>query len=212
MYTDHVLSVQSRLCDQTQVDSTQLMDDSGYRGTVGGCVATTLGSVLHELGHTFDLGHTEAGIMARGFDDLDSLLTVMSERGGTRHLTSGRGQLTPCGQASRGPSPVPSSASILRSNSLSSSGGQSPRFTSIRRSDSVSKYLEEYSEKRMERRVETESQGDGGCHWTRSCALLLAHQPWIRDHPALSCAGEIQMSRHQVSLSVMSTESDFNSL
>ena len=28
------------------------------------------------------------------------------------------------------------------------------RFTSIRRSDSVSKYLEEYSEKRMERRLE----------------------------------------------------------
>ena len=68
------------------MDSTQLMDDSGYRGTVGGCVATSLGSVLHELGHTFDLGHTEAGIMARGFDDLDSLLTLMSERGGSRHL------------------------------------------------------------------------------------------------------------------------------
>ena len=199
-------SVQSRLCDQTPVDSTKLMDDSGYRGTVGGCVATTLGSVLHELGHTLDLGHTEAGIMARGFDDLDSLLTVMSERGGTRHLTQGRGQLTPCGQASRGPSPVPSSASILRSNSLSSSGGQSPRFTSIRRSDSVSRYLEEYSEKRMERRVETESQGDGGCHWSRSCALLLAHQPWIRDTQGPLCPGEIEVSRHQVSVTFPETE------
>ena len=197
---DVIRSVQSRLCDQTPVDSTKLMDDSGYRGTVGGCVATTLGSVLHELGHTFDLGHTESGIMARGFDDLDSLLTVMSEKGGTRHLTSGRGQLTPCGQASRGPSPVPSSASILRSNSLSGGGGQSPRFTSIRRSDSVSKYLEEYSEKRMERMVEIESQGDEGCHWTRSCALILAHQPWIRDTPVSLCPGEIQMSRHQVRL------------
>lgn len=47
------------------------MDDSNYRGTHGGCLATTLGSVLHELGHTFDLGHTREGIMGRGFDYVD---------------------------------------------------------------------------------------------------------------------------------------------
>lgn len=47
------------------------MDDSNYRGTHGGCLATTLGSVLHELGHTFDLGHTREGIMGRGFDNVD---------------------------------------------------------------------------------------------------------------------------------------------
>lgn len=47
------------------------MDDSNYRGTHGGCLATTLGSVLHELGHTFDLGHTRDGIMGRGFDYID---------------------------------------------------------------------------------------------------------------------------------------------
>lgn len=46
------------------------MDDSAYRGTVGGSFATTLGSVLS--GWTlFDLGHTDEGIMARGFDDMD---------------------------------------------------------------------------------------------------------------------------------------------
>ena len=46
------------------------MDDSCYKGTLGACFSTTLGSVLHELCHTFDLGHTEVGIMGRGFDDI----------------------------------------------------------------------------------------------------------------------------------------------
>ena len=79
-----ISSVQSRLADPSPVDPTLTMDDSGYRGTVGGCVATSLGSVLHELGHTWDLGHTDQGIMARGFDDLDCLLTLLSERAASR--------------------------------------------------------------------------------------------------------------------------------
>ncbi|XP_076645492.1 uncharacterized protein LOC143354963 isoform X2 [Halictus rubicundus] len=63
--------VLARFLDATVVDTEQLMDDSNYRGTHGGCFATTLGSVLHELGHTFDLGHTREGIMGRGFDYVD---------------------------------------------------------------------------------------------------------------------------------------------
>ena len=46
------------------------------RGTYGGCFATTLGAMVHELGHTLDLGHTENGIMARGFDDMDRFFTI----------------------------------------------------------------------------------------------------------------------------------------
>ncbi|XP_046421779.1 putative zinc metalloproteinase YIL108W isoform X2 [Neodiprion fabricii] len=60
-----------RFLDETIVDTEQFMDDSNYRGTHAGCLATTLGSVLHELGHTFDLGHTREGIMGRGFDYVD---------------------------------------------------------------------------------------------------------------------------------------------
>ncbi|XP_015118408.1 putative zinc metalloproteinase YIL108W [Diachasma alloeum] len=63
--------VLKKFLDTTIVDTDQLMDDSNYRGTHGGCLATTLGSVLHELGHTFDLGHTREGIMGRGFDYVD---------------------------------------------------------------------------------------------------------------------------------------------
>lgn len=39
-----------RFLDSTLIDTEELMDDSNYRGTYGGCLATTLGSVLHELG------------------------------------------------------------------------------------------------------------------------------------------------------------------
>jgi hypothetical protein len=46
------------------------------RGTYGGCFATTLGAVCHELGHTFDLGHTQDGIMGRGFDNVNLVFTV----------------------------------------------------------------------------------------------------------------------------------------
>ena len=114
-------SVQARLVDPSPVDPGLSMDDSGYRGTVGGCVATSLGSVLHELGHTWDLGHTDQGIMARGFDDLDSLLTLISERGGSRTSQSLTGRLTPCGNTSRGGSPT---SPTLAGHTVSS---QSPR-------------------------------------------------------------------------------------
>lgn len=41
-----------------------------FRGTYGGCFSTSLGSLCHEIGHCFDLGHTETGIMGRGFDNM----------------------------------------------------------------------------------------------------------------------------------------------
>ncbi|KAK0179217.1 hypothetical protein PV327_008030 [Microctonus hyperodae] len=67
-----------KFLDTTMIDTDQLMDDSNYRGTHGGCLATTLGSVLHELGHTFDLGHTRDGIMGRGFNYIDRVFVINS--------------------------------------------------------------------------------------------------------------------------------------
>lgn len=49
-----------------------------FRGTYGTCFTTTLGSVLHELCHTFDLGHTHEGIMDRGFDNLHNFFMVVN--------------------------------------------------------------------------------------------------------------------------------------
>lgn len=47
-----------------------------HRGTLSGCYATTLGAALHEIGHIFDLVHTDFGVMARGFEELDLFFTV----------------------------------------------------------------------------------------------------------------------------------------
>ncbi|XP_075220678.1 uncharacterized protein LOC142324013 isoform X2 [Lycorma delicatula] len=72
LYTwpEHVEDVIKCFLDTTPVDTRYLMDDSCFRGNYGGCFSTTLGSVCHELGHTFDLGHSKDGIMGRGFDNI----------------------------------------------------------------------------------------------------------------------------------------------
>ncbi|KAK9513074.1 hypothetical protein O3M35_001346 [Rhynocoris fuscipes] len=61
--------------NDTKVDP-QLLDNSFYRGTYGGCFSTTLGSVCHEVGHMFNLGHAETGIMSRGFDYTNLVFTT----------------------------------------------------------------------------------------------------------------------------------------
>lgn len=56
-----------------KVEMSKFADDSNYRRTFGGCFATNLGSLCHELGHVMDLGHTEDGIMGRSFDAVDKM-------------------------------------------------------------------------------------------------------------------------------------------
>ncbi|XP_022181698.1 putative zinc metalloproteinase C607.06c isoform X1 [Myzus persicae] len=62
--------------NMAKVDTGTLLDDSCFRGNFGGCFSTTLGSVWHELGHTFDLGHSKYGIMGRGFDNVHLIFTL----------------------------------------------------------------------------------------------------------------------------------------
>ncbi len=45
-----------------------------FSGTYWANYTTALGTMLHELGHCFDLDHTREGIMRRGGDDLNLLL------------------------------------------------------------------------------------------------------------------------------------------
>lgn len=69
-------SIQMCFRDETAVDTNQLMDDSNGRRTFGGCYATALGSMCHEIGHIFDLGHTENGIMGCDIDYVQRMFII----------------------------------------------------------------------------------------------------------------------------------------
>lgn len=60
--------VQTAFRNRKSVDVSQTLDDSNYRRTYGGCFATSLGSLIHEMGHIFDLAHTETGLMGSDID------------------------------------------------------------------------------------------------------------------------------------------------
>lgn len=60
--------VQEAFLNKSIVDTRFLLDDSNYRKTYGGNFATSLGSLIHEIGHLFHLGHTKTGFMGNDFD------------------------------------------------------------------------------------------------------------------------------------------------
>ncbi|EDO47397.1 predicted protein [Nematostella vectensis] len=64
--------------DTRMIDKRTLFDDSSRRGTYWANYATCLGAAMHELGHCFDLAHTPAGIMGRGFDDINLVFTLQT--------------------------------------------------------------------------------------------------------------------------------------
>lgn len=69
-------SVEMCFRDDKLVDSKQLMDDSNGRHSFGGCFATALGSICHEIGHIFDLGHTIDGIMGCDIDYVNRMFVI----------------------------------------------------------------------------------------------------------------------------------------
>ncbi|KAL9873723.1 uncharacterized protein ACN427_010046 [Glossina fuscipes fuscipes] len=69
--------------NQQPVNLCKEPDESNYRKTWAGVYASTLGALCHELGHIFDLGHTQNGIMGTGFDFINRVFTLNTA---TEHL------------------------------------------------------------------------------------------------------------------------------
>ncbi|RLN80570.1 hypothetical protein BBJ28_00000179 [Nothophytophthora sp. Chile5] len=72
----HLGEVSFCCLNNRRIDQSVLLDDSCFRGTFWANFATGIGAMLHEIGHTFGLGHSTSGVMARGFDDMNRLLCV----------------------------------------------------------------------------------------------------------------------------------------
>ncbi|KAM7535509.1 hypothetical protein Aperf_G00000101934 [Anoplocephala perfoliata] len=76
LYTwpERIEDLESCLTNTKEVDRRRFLDDSAYRFTYWANYSTALGTMLHELGHCFDLDHAPSGIMRRGGDDLNLIL------------------------------------------------------------------------------------------------------------------------------------------
>jgi hypothetical protein len=57
----------------------EVHDDSAHRGVRWALASTTIGAMLHEMGHTFGLPHTSdpRSIMTRGFDRFNRMFTLV---------------------------------------------------------------------------------------------------------------------------------------
>lgn len=186
-----------KFMDTTPVNTKRFMDDSGYRGTFGGCFSTTLGSVFHELGHTFDLGHTKDGIMGRGFDNIDRVFTLgekispllrdnMNNTSGkpvqhstvslqrninvTMNVAEPLRVLGPRSKTTLGNFASMSKSDIVRRN---------PNVTPITRPSSVySSITNNFSDSK---RNISRTNGNDSIYWTRNCAVLLSYHRWFNN-------------------------------
>ncbi|XP_045490963.1 putative zinc metalloproteinase YIL108W [Colias croceus] len=192
-----IADIVPKLLDPTPVNTRRFMDDSGYRGTWGGCFATTLGSVLHELGHTFDLGHTKDGIMGRGFDNLDRVFLVGDKRSAltkdnmnnfngkpvqhstvslqrninvTMNVAEPLRILGPRSKTTLGNFVSMSKSDIVR---------RSPNVTPITRPSSV--YSTITNRMSESKRNANRSNGNDSIYWTRNCAVLLSYHRWFNN-------------------------------
>ncbi|XP_028040951.1 putative zinc metalloproteinase YIL108W isoform X1 [Bombyx mandarina] len=183
--------------NSTPVNPKRFMDDSGYRGTLGGCFATTLGSVFHELGHTFDLGHTKDGIMGRGFDNLDRVFIVGEKRSSllkdsmnnfngkpvqhstvslqrninvTMNVAEPLRVLGPRSKTTLGNFASMSKSDIVR---------RSPNITPITRPSSV--YSSITNKLTESKKNINRNHSNDSIYWTRNCAVFLSYHRWFNN-------------------------------
>ncbi|MBN2271096.1 MAG: hypothetical protein JXN61_10805 [Sedimentisphaerales bacterium] len=74
-----IAEAQTAFTDTTTIDTARFFSDSVGRHTFWAAASTTIGAALHELGHTFDLPHSQSpqDIMTRGFDHFNRAFTFV---------------------------------------------------------------------------------------------------------------------------------------
>ena len=175
-WPENLCDVISTFENTTKIDSLKFMDDSAYRKTIGGCFATTLGSLIHELGHTFDLGHANNGFMARGFDDIDKFFTLSSKTSRSENTYQ---TPTLCCMTSHNDQSNPSSFCNTSSPILA---GAISKGTS---------YLEQYQQKQYYRRMQNEF---GNAFWDKSSATILSAHKWLNVSASIEVENRIKYS------------------
>ncbi|XP_064460903.1 uncharacterized protein LOC135370918 [Ornithodoros turicata] len=173
-----------RMTDLRKVDRRSFMDDSNYRGTRWACYSSSLGGVLHELGHVLDLAHTEKGIMGQGFHDLqqlciashnDSLLKAGGDDNPEENLTiSASWTLKPKDCCVAQLHNIVSMSLASPSEQISASDGSSEkkklRLTKLR-----PKYRSMY----IAPEKEITAKSSCGLFWSKSCATILSCHKWL---------------------------------
>lgn len=138
--------------NNSEVDLEKYPDDSNYRRTWGGTYASTLGSVCHEIGHMFDLGHTDDGIMGSGLDYINRvfLLNRCTENLPKRLFQE-----------------------IWKEKSITSSSNTTMtkrRCTKFQRS-AANEFIDNYRQQ----------QQNEGFYFKENSAIILSHHPWLKD-------------------------------
>lgn len=179
--------VPRRMGDLQQVDRLNFMDDSNYRGTRWACYSSSLGGVLHELGHVFDLVHTEEGIMGQGFHDMHQLC-IACDHDSQPKVTRSDSQVvnltlqaslswsleprTCCmAQTSEPPSISLTSLSKRLPPDQDPSGKKKLRLTKLNPKDRSM-----YITSKKERHPEVSACG---LYWSKSCAIILNYHKWL---------------------------------
>nr|CAD7430468.1 unnamed protein product [Timema monikensis] len=200
-----VEEVVPRFLNVTPVDTQCLMDDSCFRGTYGGCFSTTLGSVCHELGHTFDLGHTEGSIMGRGFDNLNLVFTVhkkndnekldkeinkkvssAASKASAHHATVSFTKVL--NVSYRAPSPI--RKPINKTNRTPDSPKRKLSFTDL----SIRSSQESIASDTVDESQTTSELSRDLTYWTKSCATILAFHRKTLSSSAGVCVVELRDS------------------
>lgn len=218
----YVAEVIPKFLDVTKVDTQHFMDDSCYRGTYGGCFATTLGSVCHELGHTFDLGHSPDGIMGRGFDNVNLVFTVQPCEDNERNTYNGNRYVSsPIYKELAQHSTVSFSrvlnvsytmSSPIRRPRSKSQGSMSTSNTMDRSNPDIADSCEtnqnkiqinnsrneEHPGKQSNHQIPTTFKVERDCmHWSKNCAAILNFHRWFNDENRLPETAAIKFDETQ---------------